>query len=772
MASLTSIITRIVTALQLYAPDWDISPGTPEFTMIEAFANELSGQANNSVLQTYSLDPNSMSGSLLDNFCAIFGIYRLQGTRSVGSVAFATGAISTSNIYIPLGTQVYYPNSNTNGSSVNTAFQTTTPAILIAGTLSVTVPVVATLTGTNGNVPAGAISGLSTAIAGITSVNNTYQTLGGSSPESDAQLRSRFEATVFRNLAGTSQQFLATVLDNAPITQATVVGPVSTYLELLQIYQNLTITATGGTYTFTYNGVTGAALAYNATAAEIQSNLEAITGIGTVAIGGTGPGYTIQYSNALVENVTIGTGSLTGGSATLVSQVASNIPDTKYTYPQGSEIISSPSSGVGAVFGVDYSYIWNSGTPPLVIQFTENSNSSNYSWLTPGSTVQLQSQYMAISSRNTPTTNPPVMNKVDVFAQGTIPQPISTQTIFNTANTFGSNNSNWKTMAGTAPNSVDIFTVLPVTPLIPNGLPSSITVGSSTYSLGIPGVQQYNCTITGATGGTFTITIGSQTTAPIPYNATASQIADAFLGLPTSLLANVTGGPLNTSAVNIQYPSSTSATFSFTGLTGGSGTASSVLMSYYQVTDTTTLHGSPSAQDGIAWVVTSPPIALPASGTLLLLSGANTYTYNSIVTSNNDLLQQVQLVGSDVLMHQTPLLPFIVNLVVTYTQGSSFSGVNSGIQSAMAQYFSSATFGNFISLADIYTTAMGVSGVGNVRIANSSDNAYYYGLQVLADDQVHVLTTTLYDYPLASNELPTLAYVNVYPRSQSTFFSS
>lgn len=53
-------------------------------------------------------------------------------------------------------------------------------------------------------------------------------------------------------------------------------------------------------------------------------------------------------------------------------------------------------------------------------------------------------------------------------------------------------------------------------------------------------------TITGApTGGTFTLTFGGQTTSPIPYNATASQVAAALQALSSIGAGNVsvTGGP-------------------------------------------------------------------------------------------------------------------------------------------------------------------------------------------------------------------------------------
>ncbi len=87
--------------------------------------------------------------------------------------------------------------------------------------------------------------------------------------------------------------------------------------------QVLTITATGGTYTLTYNGQTTTAIAYNANAATIQAALVALTSIGAggATVTGTGPfNLILSGVNAGAPLLfTVGTGSLTGGTATLAN---------------------------------------------------------------------------------------------------------------------------------------------------------------------------------------------------------------------------------------------------------------------------------------------------------------------------------------------------------------------------------------------------------------------------------------------------------------------
>ena len=61
--------------------------------------------------------------------------------------------------------------------------------------------------------------------------------------------------------------------------------------------------------------------------------------------------------------------------------------------------------------------------------------------------------------------------------------------------------------------------------------------------------------VTNATGGTFTLTFNGQTTAPLPFNATAAQVAAALGALSNIGAANIqaTGGPVNTANVLVTW---------------------------------------------------------------------------------------------------------------------------------------------------------------------------------------------------------------------------
>lgn len=92
--------------------------------------------------------------------------------------------------------------------------------------------------------------------------------------------------------------------------------------------QTVTITGapTGGTFTLTFGAQTTSAIAYNATAAQVQTALQALSSVGAsnaLVTGSAGGPWTVEFAASLgfasQALITLGTNSLTGGSSPSVS---------------------------------------------------------------------------------------------------------------------------------------------------------------------------------------------------------------------------------------------------------------------------------------------------------------------------------------------------------------------------------------------------------------------------------------------------------------------
>lgn len=135
----------------------------------------------------------------------------------------------------------------------------------------------------------------------------------------------------------------------------------------------ITGTPTGGTFTLTWNGQTTTAIAYNATAATVQTALEALSNIavGDIAVtGGPGPGtaFTVTFRGALSDQdvaALTATSSLTGGSTpgVTIATTTAGAVDTDEVgigYLFKSEVLPAGSTGdIGAALFWDGEVITN-----------------------------------------------------------------------------------------------------------------------------------------------------------------------------------------------------------------------------------------------------------------------------------------------------------------------------------------------------------------------------------------------------------------------------
>lgn len=233
MKSSQDISNQIRAQLKILDPDFSAEPLTPERKIIDTVAEVIAGsQADQYTLQ-YQFDIDSKVGSDLDAFVSLFGFARKTGSAATGLVTFYVSNPTTTDIYIPAGTNV-----STSTSSVITGaivFVATSATTILAGTDSATATVQAVNVGTSGNVPAGTITTYAgTSTTQISFVNNDVATSNGIDPETDEELRLRFKNTIFRNIAGTQDQFLSIALSSPYTDKAIIIGSEDTFNEYVQ----------------------------------------------------------------------------------------------------------------------------------------------------------------------------------------------------------------------------------------------------------------------------------------------------------------------------------------------------------------------------------------------------------------------------------------------------------------------------------------------------------------------------------------------------------
>lgn len=239
MPTQIELARQMIQQLRILDPSISAEIGTPERKIIDTVAQAISENSLDLDQLGAGLDLDSKTGKDLDNFLALFGFGRQQGVGATGFVTFRRTTTSNYDIPIPRGTQVKASAvsiAGTEGVVNDIRFYTSESVTLRAGDTSVIAPIRALLVGTAGNLAAGLITEfVNTPILGVTEILNEIPTLGGLNVETDDELKIRFRNTVFRNVSGTTDQYLALAVATQFTTKANVVGPISRYREYIQV---------------------------------------------------------------------------------------------------------------------------------------------------------------------------------------------------------------------------------------------------------------------------------------------------------------------------------------------------------------------------------------------------------------------------------------------------------------------------------------------------------------------------------------------------------
>ena len=460
MARTSAQISQAIRAqLAILDPDISTEPLTPERKIIDTVAEVLAGGEVDSFVLDYQYNVDTKIGADLDKFVALFGFARQGGRRSTGTVTFSAVTAGGTDTIIPAGVQVIKGATSVSPAVI---FRTVATSTLFAGTLSVDVPVESVNSGAYNNVPANSINSFgTTTVGGLSAVSNALATSGGTDLETDAELRVRFKNTIFRNISGTTDQYLALALSSRFTNKANVVGPQSRFIEYLQTLSTTTV----GSQTLPLATI------------NVTSTAGAPTS-GTAYIGGQAVTYT-GVSPTTLTGASGGTGTVTAGTVVSFPTI-SQIPYSKYTY--NFDYFLTDGNIASETFynkaGVDFGFL---NTVPPKFYVTNQSN------IPTGSVVLLEHAYTSINSRNDPANN--ILNYVDVFVAGQDATAATESTLFPTsANNFNNTGGSaylrtqWKRANdGSTPVAGNRMQELLWQPV--SALPSTITLNAITYTL-------------------------------------------------------------------------------------------------------------------------------------------------------------------------------------------------------------------------------------------------------------------------------------------------
>lgn len=273
LQSFSTLIQNMAAATQAAANTiLDLSVGSVSRALLEANASVALWLQWLLVQVLQATRASTSTGADLDSWMADFSLSRLSANSAVGSVTFSRNTTGFPSV-IPVGAVV-----RTSDASQSFAVSAV-PSIpnwlpdgsgyAVAATAgSITLPVVAKVPGSAGNVQAGMISQMATAIPGIDYVTNALPFAGGRDPESDAAFRARFQTFI-------QSRSLAT--------------PTAVANAVLSVQQGLTFSLTEnvdgggsprpGNFVLTVNDGSGSPS--SALLAAIQSAVEAVRPIGS-----------------------------------------------------------------------------------------------------------------------------------------------------------------------------------------------------------------------------------------------------------------------------------------------------------------------------------------------------------------------------------------------------------------------------------------------------------------------------------------------------------
>ena len=309
-------------------------------------------------------------------------------------------------------------------------------------------------------------------------------------------------------------------------TRGQVVGEVQGTNEV----QSLSIDATGGTFTAIFGGQATAATAYNASAATLQANLEALVGIGTgnVAVTKGSTVYTLTHSSG-TDAGTFGLEVTVGDHTARVTSIAWNETAANIV----TALVALPNVGTGGVTAS------GSAGGPYTLTFAP---------------ALLASGQVSLSVVNDDT------NDGGVWEGGVACAALAQGTYLVTFQ----NDLGYRDVAAMTTNATSL-----------TGGAGTATVATVTAGSGYANEQQFLTRSGTVSGGTYTLAYSGQTTSAIAYDATAATVQAALIALSNIGIGDVSVTGTAATALVVTFQGALAGTnvgaltVDNTGITGG-----------------------------------------------------------------------------------------------------------------------------------------------------------------------------------------------------------
>ncbi|HEY5313448.1 MAG TPA: autotransporter-associated beta strand repeat-containing protein, partial [Pirellulales bacterium] len=541
--------------------------------------------------------------------------------------------------------------------------------------------------------------------------------------------------------------------------------------------QTVTISnAVGGTFWLFFNGQETASMAYNASAATVQTDLDALSTIGgvggsvtvsdpnssgnpnvyTITFGGSlagiaqpgfGNTYSLSYSVVVPSLViaTVNPGGLAGAGTTVVSGAALQISGSSTETGEQLALNGTGLASTGALHADNGTNAWNG---PVVLSTAATVNVDSGGQLAIGDAISGAAGFTKVGAGT-------------LQFSGVNPNTLTGTTTVNDGTLLLDKTGGVTAINGPLTVGNDVG---PGSDLVQVATPEQIN-SNSTVTMNSTGVLQLLASVATSTtqaeqtvsaagsSGTFTLTFNSQTTANIPFNATTATVQSDLQSLSSiggiGGSVSVTGTP---GAYVVLFGGSLAGTAESAmtiAKTAGIGTASVQVISTGGVVGSQTIAGL-STQVGIA---ASSSVAL-ASGTTLAFSG--TVTVNSGVVGASSASPSVTISGGSLSLaaqgtngirsFQVNDSPVWVDLLVTSTITNGIAGGASG--------FSKAGTGRMVldptSGSNTFSGAVTVSS-GELNLQQSGALAAASGTTVSSSAALEIMTSITTSGTLALN---------------------